>query len=83
MSGGRARDIEGAFHGGLIFDRKTPAERDVKDKLEVQIDRIERRQVGEAIQRFSVTFFYGLNERDNFVDYLFIQNATWSPKDQR
>ena len=47
---------------------ETPAKRNVKDEVKIQINDIKRRQVGESVQRFSVTFFDGLSERDNLVD---------------
>jgi hypothetical protein len=40
---------------------------DVEDELEVQIDRIKRRQVGEAVERFAGSLFCGVDKRDDFV----------------
>jgi len=63
-----ARHVEGGFHCAPGRGRETPAERNVKDKVKIKINRIKRRQVGESVERVTVSFFYGLNERDNFVD---------------
>ncbi len=68
MGAGRARHIEGGFHCGPGRGRETPAKRDVKNKVKIKINGIQCRQVGESVEPFSVTFFDGLNERDNFVD---------------
>lgn len=68
MGAVRARHIEGGFHCRPGRNGETPAKRDVKNKIKIKINRIERRQIGESVERFSVTFFDGLNERDNFVD---------------
>ena len=78
-----ARHVEGGFHGGPGRGRETPAKRNVKDKIKVKINGIKRRQVGESVERFSATFFDGLNERDNLVDRCFIQDAAWLPEDER
>ncbi len=83
MRAGRARHVEGGFHCGPRRGRETPAERNVKDKIKVKINGIKRRQVGESVERFSATFFDGLNERDNLVDRCFIQDAAWLPSRQR
>jgi hypothetical protein len=48
--------------------RETPDERHAKGKIKVQVDGIEGRQVGESVEWFAISFFNGLNERDNFVD---------------
>jgi len=40
----------------------------VKDKVKIKINGIKCRQVGESVERFAVTLFDGLNERDNLVD---------------
>ena len=68
MRRARARHVEGRFHCGLGRGRETPAERHVKDKIKVQVDGIEGRQVGESVEWFATSFFNGLNERDNLVD---------------
>jgi len=83
MRAGRARHVEGGFHCGPRRGRETPAKRNVKDKIKVKINGIKRRQVGESVERFSATFFDGLNERDNLVDRCFIQDAAWLPEDER
>ena len=83
MRGGRARHVEGGFHCGPGRGRETPAKRSVKNKVKIKINRIEHRQVSESVERFSVTFFHGLNERHNFVDCCLIENATRLPKDKR
>ena len=63
-----ARHVEGRFHCGFRRCRETPAERHVKDKIKVQVDGFEGRQIVEPVDRFATSFFNGLNERDNFVD---------------
>jgi hypothetical protein len=83
MDAVRARHVEGGFHCGPGRGRETPAKRNVKNKVKIKINRIERRQVGESVERFSVTFFHALNERDNLVDRRFIQDAAWLPEDER
>src|SRR4030095_11790427 len=79
----RARHIEGGFHCGARRGRETPTKRNVKNKVKIKINRIERRQVGESVEWFSVTFFDGLNERDNLVDGRLIQDAARLPEDER
>ena len=68
MCAGRTRHIEGGFHRGPGRSRETPAKRNVENKVKIKINGIKRGQVGESIERFAVTFFDGLNERDNLVD---------------
>jgi hypothetical protein len=63
-----ARHVEGGFHCGLGRGRETPAERHAKDKVKVQVDGIERRQVVDPVEWFAISFFNGFNERDNCVD---------------
>ena len=63
-----ARHVEGRFHCRFRRGRETPAERNVKDKLKVQVDGIEFRQVGESVEWFAISFFNGVNELDHFVD---------------
>ena len=82
MRGGRARHVEGGFDCGPGRDRETPAKRNVKDKVKIEINGIKRRQVGKSVERFSVTFFYGVNKRDNLVDGGFIQDASRFPEDE-
>ena len=82
MGGRRARHVEGCFYHGLIFHGKATAERDVKNKFEIEINRIEGRQVSKAVERLLVPSFNCFNERDDFVDCRFIQNPTRIPKDE-
>src|SRR3954454_13913024 len=78
-----AHHVESRFHCGPRCSREAPAKRSVKYKLKVKINRIERRHVRESVQRFTISLFYGVNERDNVVDRGFIQNAARLPKDKR
>jgi len=71
----RARYVEGGFHCGPGCGRETPAKRNVKDEVKIQINGVKRRQVVESVERFPATFFDGLSERDNLVDRCFIQDA--------
>jgi hypothetical protein len=73
MRASRARHIEGRFHYGPGRGRETPAKRNVENKVKIKINGIKCRQVGESVERFAVTFFDRLNERNNFVDRSFIQ----------
>ena len=82
MSGGRARDVEGGFHGGLILHGKAPAEGNVKDKPEIQINCIEDRQICKAVDRLFVSFFDRLDKGNNLVDLLLIQDATRLPEEE-
>ena len=68
MHGIRARHVEGGFHGGPALGGETSAKRNVKDKVKIQINRIERRQVGKAVEPLLVSFFDSIDERDNFVN---------------
>ena len=79
----RARHVEGGFHCRSGRGRETPAKRNVKDKVKININGIRRRQVGESVERSPGAFFDGLNERDNLVDGCFIQDAAWFPEDER
>ena len=63
-----ARHVEGRFHWEHGRGQETPAERNMKDKLKVQVDGIELRQVGESVEWFAISFFNGVNELDHFVD---------------
>ena len=63
-----ARHVEGRFHCRPGRGRKTPPKRDVKDKIKVQVDGIELRQVVEPVEWFAGSFFNALNELDHFVD---------------
>jgi len=62
------RHVEGGFHWGPGRGRETPAKRNVKYKVKIQINRIERRQVGKAVEPLLVSFFDSIDERDNFVN---------------
>ena len=64
----RAGHIEGRFHCGSGRRRQAPAERHVKDKIKIQVDGIELRQIGEPVEWFAISFFNGLNELDDFVN---------------
>src|SRR5204863_4090225 len=79
----RARYVEGGFHCGPGCGRETPAKRNVKDEVKIQINGVKRRQVVESVERFPATFFDGLSERDNLVDRCFIQDAAWLPEDEK
>ncbi len=68
MRRARARHVEGRFHCGFRRGRETPAERHVEDKIKVQVDGIEGRQVVESVEWFATSLFNGLNELDNFVN---------------
>jgi hypothetical protein len=72
------RNAEPPGRGG-----ETPAKRNAENKVKIKINGIKRGQVAELIERFSVVFFEGLNERNNFVDRYFIQDAAWFPDDER
>ena len=62
------RHVEGRLHCRPGRGQETPAERNMKDKLKVQVDGIELRQVGESVEWFAISFFNGVNELDHFVD---------------
>ena len=64
----RARHIKGRFHSGPGRGRETPAERHVKDKIKVQVDGVELRQIGKSVEWFAISFFNGFNELDDLVD---------------
>ena len=68
MRGVWARHVEGRFHWESGRGRETSAERHVKDKIKVQVDGLDLRQIGESVEWFAISFFNGLNELDNFVD---------------
>jgi hypothetical protein len=68
MGAVRARHVEGGFHCGPGRGRETPAKRNVKNKVKIKINRIERRQVGESVERLAASFFDSLNELDHFVN---------------
>ena len=63
-----ARHVEGRFHCGFRRYRETPAKRNMKDKIKIQVDGIVGRQIVEPVDWFATSFFNGLNERDNFVN---------------
>src|SRR5580765_4960398 len=83
MNRRRARDIEGGFDWRVWRVGKAPVQRDVKDKPEVQINRVERRQIGESIERLAGSRFRGLDEHDNLVHDYFGQNVVWLPEKER
>ena len=62
---------------------ETAIKRDVKDKFEIQVNRIQRRQVREAVDRFPVVRFDRFDKRDDLRDDPLIQNAARSPDKER
>jgi len=77
----RARDIEGGLH--LISSiREPPIERDVKDVIEIEIDRIESGQIGESIKRLAERLFLLPDENYYFVNERFAEYAARSPDEK-
>jgi hypothetical protein len=62
---------------------ETPVERDVENKLEVQIDHIERREVDESVERLLALSFAVFDKRDDSVYECFIQSPVRLPKHER
>src|SRR5260370_20799280 len=77
----RARDIERRLH--LISDIREPSiECDVKDVIEIEIDRIESGQIGESIKRPAERLFLLPNENYYFVNERFAKYAARSPDEE-
>ena len=58
-------------------------QRYVEDEVEVQIDRIECRQIGESAERRAAFRFDGVDKRNDFVHDSFVQDTVWLPKEKR
>lgn len=80
MRRGRARNVEGGFDRRMRCIGETPVESDVKDELEVQIDRFERGQIGESMEGLAGSPFRRVDKRDDFVDERLVQSAPRLPE---
>jgi hypothetical protein len=55
----------------------------VKGEPEIEIDRVERRQVCEPVERLLSSFFRSLDKRDDFIHECLVQNAVRLPDQER
>src|SRR6266566_6240155 len=74
----RARDIKRGLHLAASI-RQPSIERDVKDVIEIEIDRIERRQICESIKRPAERFFLLPDETYYVINERFAKDAVRAP----
>ena len=77
----RARDVESGLHFTSSI-REPSIECDVKDVIEIEIDRIERRQIGESIKRPAKRLFLLPHEIYYLVNESFVEDAARSPNEE-
>ena len=77
----RARDIERGLHLASSI-REPSIECDVKDVIEIEINRIERGQIGESIKRPAERLFLLPDESYYVVNERFAKDAARSPDEE-
>src|SRR5258705_10364933 len=76
-----ARDIKRGLY--LIPSIRQPSiERDAKDVIEIEMDRIKRGQIGESIKRPAERFFLLPDEHYHIVNQSFVKYAARSPDEE-
>ncbi len=78
MLGVRARDIERGLHFTSSI-REPSIECDVKDVIEIEINRIERGQIGESIKRPAQRLFLLPDESYYVINERFAKDAVRAP----
>src|SRR6266404_3315544 len=63
VSSGGTRDVERSLDRRMRLKGEAAVQRDVKDEPEIEIDRVERRQVCEPVERLLSSFFGSLDKR--------------------
>ena len=74
----RARDVESGLHFTSSI-REPSIECDVKDVIEIEIDRIERRQICESIKRPAERLFLLPDETYYVINERFAKDAVRAP----
>src|SRR5205814_9066229 len=77
----RARDVESGLHFTSSI-REPSIEGDVKDVIEIEIDRIERRQICESIKRPAEPLFLLPDESYYVINDRFAKDAVREPDEE-